>query len=205
MKISYAITVCNEHEEVKSLVYYLANFLDHNDQICILCDSKGEIEKIKSGIPLGGSRIKFETYSFNNNFADLKNYINSMCDGEYIFQIDADEIPSQHLLQNIKPLLYSNPKVDLFWVPRENYVENIQPEHLKLWGWTMDEKQRINYPDYQGRIYKNKETIRWEGKVHETIKGSTGDMMLPPNSPLFLSHKKDIQKQQQQNTFYEHL
>ena len=46
MKISFAITVCNEYEEIKQLVPFLIKNKRINDEIVILFDSKNGDEKV---------------------------------------------------------------------------------------------------------------------------------------------------------------
>ena len=38
MKISYGLTVCNEHEELKNLIEYLFKRIDNEDEIVIVYD-----------------------------------------------------------------------------------------------------------------------------------------------------------------------
>ena len=45
-----------------------------------------------------------------------------MCKGQYIINIDADELPNKWLMKNIKSILEANPTIDLYWVPRVNTV-----------------------------------------------------------------------------------
>ena len=48
----------------------------------------------------------------------------------WIFQIDADELPHESLIINLKELLKLNPTVELFLVPRVNTVDGITQEHI---------------------------------------------------------------------------
>jgi hypothetical protein len=118
---------------------------------------------------------KYYPYDFQQDWLANKNYLGSMCTGEYIFQIDADELPNEFLLQNIKALLEDNP-VDVFIVPRINFVEELTDEHIKQWGWRVNEKGWVNYPDPQKRIYRNDPSIKWrdpkdQPQVHGMVTG----------------------------------
>ena len=62
--------------------------------------------------------IKSYPFNFQQNFLENKNYLGSRCTGDYIFQIDADEIPEEFLIQNLKQIIESNP-VDCFIGPRK--------------------------------------------------------------------------------------
>lgn len=143
------------------------------------------------------------TSKFEGDFAAWKNMLNSYCKGDYIFQIDADEIPEEALIRNLPMLLDLNPDVDLFWVPRWNTVEGITIQDLQNWHWALDNRERINWPDYQGRIYRNAPGIRWEGKVHEKIVGYKKYSFLPDS--CYLHHDKSIEKQRSQNNLYSNI
>lgn len=203
MNISYAITVCDEEEEIKTLLTFLIKSLQDTDEIVILCDvSNTDINLQKFIETLNKPNIHLHKDRFNKNFAEWKNKLNSLCSKDYIFQIDADELPNLSLIMNLKPLLLNNPSLDLIWVPRENYVNGITQDHINRWRWNLDYKNRINFPDYQGRIYKNSKKIYWAGKVHETIHGASVVGNLPPEESCSLLHIKSIFKQEKQNNLY---
>lgn len=201
--ISYAITVCNEVDEFKSLIDHLKKHIGTDDEIVVLCDQNNTTDEIEN-YALSQS-IKFYKDSFSGNFADWKNKLNSYCSGSHIFQIDADEIPNEFLLSNLSEILSANPEMELMWIPRENYVFGITEAHLDKWNWNLDDQNRINFPDYQGRIYQNKPSVYWDGKVHETIKCSGQTGVIPAVTQLSILHKKTIQKQEKQNNLYEEL
>ena len=158
MKLSYAITTHNEYEEINELLGILIHNMDPKDEIVILDDYSDERtqEVFTSWNAQYGHNIdiKVEQRKLNKDFAAQKNYLNSMCSGDYIFNIDADEIPHDALLNQIKTILEMN-EVDLIWVPRINTVDGITDEHIQKWGWKVTEKGWINYPDYQARVYRN--------------------------------------------------
>lgn len=56
----------------------------------------------------------------------------------------------------------------------------------------------INYPDLQGRLWKNNKSIRWVNKVHERLIGYETIATMP----FDIIHKKEIKKQEKQNEFY---
>lgn len=204
MNISYAITVCDEEEEIKTLLTFLVESLQDTDEIVILCDISNKDINLQNFIEtLHKTNIHLHKDRFNKDFAEWKNKLNSLCNKDYIFQIDADELPNASLIMNLKPLLLNNPSLDLIWVPRENYVNEITQDHINRWRWNLDYKNRINFPDYQGRIYKNSTKIHWVGKVHETIHGASAVGTLPPEESCSLLHIKSISKQEKQNNLYD--
>ena len=205
MKISYAITVCNELEEVKRLV----NFLHHNkreeDEIVILLDhsnGKDEVYRYLLTLP---SDIKLYRDRFEGHFADWKNQLTSYCSGDYIFQIDADELPTSQLIIALPSILELNQEVDVFLVPRINTVEGLTQQHIRQWRWNVNEKGWVNFPDYQWRIYRNDSSIKWKNKVHEVLEGFKTSTLLPAEELYCLYHPKTIDRQERQNNYYDTL
>ena len=203
MKISFAITVCNELEEIKKLLPFLLEHKRNEDEIVILYDEKnGSSEVLEYLLPFN-IKPNVQTWRglwWNNNFADWKNKLNEYCTGDYIYQIDADEMVDEYMIGNLHEILLMNPKVDLIFVPRINTVNGITESHIKNWNWKVNEKGWINFPDYQGRIYRK--GMSWYGKVHERIVGGQIFSTLPYDEVYCIQHHKTITKQEKQNKFY---
>ncbi len=203
MKISYAITVCNELEEIKRLVPFLLKHKRPQDEIVILYDEKnGNPEVLEYLLPFN-IKPNVQTWRglwFENNFAEWKNKLNEYCVGDYIFQLDADEMISEYMVKNVHEILSLNTKIDLIFVPRINTVEGLTESHVKMWNWKVDDKGWVNFPDYQGRIYRK--GMSWYGKVHERILGGTYFSSLPTDYEYCIIHEKDISRQEKQNNFY---
>ena len=201
--ISIAITVCNEADELKRLLDFLEDraFHDHYE-IVIQIDKDNYTDEVIGVIVDRG--IKHYFHPLNNDFASYKNELAKHCEGDYILQLDADEMLSEDFLELLPQIIESNPQVDLYYVPRINTVEGLTQEHIQKWGWRV-ENGRINYPDYQTRLYKNTPKIKWVGKVHEQIKGFQQYTLLPQIDELSLIHHKTIEKQEKQNNFYDTL
>jgi len=208
MKISYAITVCNELEEVERLLNLLLENKREQDEIVILVDAPKADDYLL--ITLQGYETQFSSIcviedDFNNHFADWKNKLTSYCKGDYIFQIDADEYPHPYFIKDLPSILGHNSAVDLYAVPRVNTVEGLTQEHIKKWGWIVDGNQWVNWPDFQTRIYRNSPDIKWVNKVHERLQGHKEFAYLPMSEEYALFHPKTIKKQEKQNNYYESL
>ncbi len=201
MKISYGITVHNEWEELQKLLDVLSKNIDKEDEIVVCVD--GDDEKVEAVLGEYLSENKAIVYKrkLDGNFADHKNSVIEYSSGDYIFHIDADEYPSKILLQQLKQILEIN-DVDLIWIPRVNTIDGMTEEHIRKWGWRVTEKRWVNYPDYQARVFRNHKDIRWTRPLHEHIVGCKTYSHLPPLEDLSLYHPKTIQKQEQQNLFY---
>lgn len=209
MKISYAVTVCNELEEIKRLLDFLADKKRDTDEIVIQFDSSGGSEQVKEYIEdfvieHSESNVSVCYFPLDNNFAAFKNNLSKQCIGDYVFQIDADEIPSEVLIDNLPQILEQN-DIDVIMVPRINTVEGLTEAHVAKWSWQVNEHGWVNWPDYQWRIYRRAESITWERAVHEVLTGYKTITQLPAVADLSLVHSKTIDRQEQQNKFYENL
>lgn len=207
MKVSFAITVSTEYDEIKRLIPFLVENKRVNDEIVVLYDSKNGDENVLNFLLKFNKLPNVQVWSsdsFDNHFADWKNKLNSYCDGDYIFQLDADEMLNESMIKNIDQFIELNKEIDLFYFPRVNTVDGITDEHVKEWRWRLDEQNRINFPDYQGRLFRR--GLKWDGKVHEKIIGAKYYSLLPDNEMSYcILHNKNINKQEKQNKYYSTL
>ena len=215
MKISYAVTVCNEFIEIQRLLTFLLEYKRPQDEIVVQMDLNVDDLKncptIKREVfgyimkhnEQGNIRVIF--CPLNNDFGAFKNHLTQQCEGDYIFQIDADEIPNENLIQVLPEVLAENEEIDVFLVPRVNTVEGLTPEHIQKWGWRVNDAGWVNWPDYQWRIWKNKPEITWVNKVHERLDGFKMYTAMPDVEYFALNHPKTIEKQEKQNNYYNTL
>ena len=204
MKISYAITVCNEEVEIQRLVALLLKHKELQDEIVITYDTKNGSKEVKDFLFNHDGNFRLAPFNFLGNFSDLKNHTKESCKGDYIFHLDADEYPHEILMEQLHTVIEMN-DVDLIWIPRVNTVEGLTDEWANKWGWRVTEKGWVNYPDYQARVFRNTDEIKWVRPVHEHISGCKTYAHLPPHEELSLYHPKTIDKQIKQNEFYEGL
>ena len=206
MKISYGITVYNEAEELKKLLNTLIDNIDLGiDEIIVCVDGNDDAVRFELDTFTQNhfDEINTKVYqrSLNKDFAAHKNSVIEKSSGDYIFHIDADEYPNKILIQQLKQIIEMN-DADLIWIPRVNTIEGMTGEHIQRWGWRVTENRWVNYPDYQARVFKNNDKIRWERPLHEVIRGYKTYAHLPPHEELSLYHPKTIEKQEKQNMFY---
>jgi hypothetical protein len=208
MKISYAVTVCNELLELQRLLSFLIENKREVDEIVVFYDTKNgskSVEEYLRARSVNKVPFRWIGYHFDGHFANMKNALTEACLGDYIFQIDADEIPHKSLIEQLPILLEHNSAVELYAVPRVNTVEGLTQEHIQKWGWRVDENSWVNWPDFQTRIYKRSPEIRWKNKVHEVIEGHKEFAYLPMEEEWALYHPKDIKRQEKQNAYYNTL
>ena len=207
MKLSYAITACNEVEETIKLVTQLLNYKEQNSEIVVLLDTpKAPIELVEYlELQANADYITLIESEFDNDFAQWKNFLNFHCKGDWIFQLDADEHLTPDLIVNMESLLDANTDKDMIVVPRINTVEGLTEAHIQKWGWSVNEKGWVNFPDYQTRIFKNSDKIGWSGKVHERIVGFESYTNFPADEIYCIKHPKTIDRQEKQNSYYDTL
>jgi hypothetical protein len=208
INVTYAITVCNELKEITKLVDYLQPRIKSEDEILIQYDEDSATDAVKQYLAIVSQihkSIKVISFPLAGDFASYKNNLKNHANGIFIFQVDADEIPNEYLVENIHQLLEYNKDVDLFFVPRINTVEGLTDMHVKKWGWKLNENGWVNFPDYQTRIYRRTSEIEWTGKVHERIIGYNTLSVLPTDEEYCLYHHKEIERQERQNNYYETL
>jgi len=210
VKISYVITVCDEFSELKRLISVLLQGKRYDDEICVLVDTPHSNEDVINYLKLVESQklLTFKEDKFEGNFADWKNKANAMASGDFIFNIDADEVPNVNLIQCLPEIIDFNDDIEAYWVPRSNTLDGDKDqilEYIASQGWRVDDRNRINYPDMQLRIFKNSPNVKWEGKVHETVKGFESFSQLPLDDGYSLFHPKTLEKQVKQNNLYNNL
>ena len=209
MKISYAIPVCNEHIELEKLLNFLQSHIDKEDQIVVQCDEGNTTPEVEKVLDKADHDLRHQLeiiyFPLKGDFASFKNNLKENCTGDWIFQIDADELPTYHLIRNLKEILKLNPTTEMFMVPRVNTVKGLTQEHITKWGWRVTKEGWVNWPDYQTRILQNVSHIKWENKVHEVLLGHKTQSALPAEEEWCLYHHKHIDKQEEQNNFYDTL
>lgn len=203
--ISYTITACTEESELRVLLQFLKKNITEHDEVVLQLDSQSvtnEVKEVAQSYVGQLQNYKIVEHPLNKDFAQFKNNLKLHCTKGWIFNIDADEIPSVDLLVNLPQIIQMNEEIDVFILPRWNTVEGITEEHINRWGWKYDELGRINFPDWQMRLYRNHPRINWVNKVHERLDGFDKYTFLPTEQEYCLFHNKTIDKQEKQNQLY---
>jgi glycosyltransferase involved in cell wall biosynthesis len=203
MTISYAILTHNEGEYIETLLSFLTTYKRAEDEIVIVDDFSDD-ELTKSILAKYKDQITLQYRVFDGD-ATQKNYLNSLCTKDYILQLDADELVSLEFLNMLPNLLELNDSVDLFIMPRINTVEGLTPEWSNKWGWRVNEKGWVNFPDWQMRLYRNCEWVKWDGLLHSKIEGYKTFNNLPENELFCILHPKQLDRQIAQNTLYDKI
>lgn len=204
--ISYGITVCNEAKELDSLLTFLFQFVDDEDEVIVLQDITSRNTDVDSVLEKYKVKVLHKETFLKGDFASFKNELIKSATKDYLFQIDADEVPQESLMKSIKNVLKKKSGFDMFFIPRINTVKGITEDHITKWKWAVNDKNYINYPDYQMRLFKLNKNIHWVNKVHEKLIGFEKAFYFPTeNFDHCILHHKDIDRQITQNVFYDTL
>jgi glycosyltransferase involved in cell wall biosynthesis len=203
--VSYLVTTKNTVFGLQFLLERLYKYGQNNE--CIILDDYSDdpdMLQILNNVS-GNNFFKVHKHKLDRNYSEHKNYGKSFCQGEYIFQIDDDELPSETLLESLKELINLNKEVDLFWIPRINDFKGVNHINAQQWGWKLtpyEDRFIVNFPDLQGRLFKNLPYIEWKRRLHEKVEGSKTYVHLPSVYELALHHNKTIEKQVETNIKY---
>jgi uncharacterized protein (UPF0297 family) len=206
MKISYAVTVADEIKEIQQLLPLLIQNKQNTDEIVVQYDNQKvtvEVLEYLNDLVYDKKIDRLVGYPLNGDFGTYKQHLNQNCQGEWIFQLDADELLEEQLIGNLGTILDGNDSIDMFFIPRINIVNGLTEAHIQKWRWQVNDKGWVNFPDVQGRLYKNKQSIFWAGKVHEQLQGFESYTIFPQDEMYCIKHIKEIERQERQNALYE--
>lgn len=204
MSISWATTVWNEADELRRLLDKLFQVIDPSDEVVV----QGDQGKVTDGVVSvlhkyrKNPQFKYVEYPLKRDFSAFKNNLIRSCTKDWIVNIDADEMLSDYLFENIRYIIADNPDVDLYRFARINHVLDLTPEYVTKWGWKVDANGRVNFPDRQSRCWRNDGTIKWRNAVHEVLTGFKRYADLPDDDEYCILHIKGIERQVKQNEFY---
>jgi glycosyltransferase involved in cell wall biosynthesis len=144
-KISYLITCSNEIYSLKNLLHRIRFLKEDVDEVVLLLDSdcKDNPKTVDLFSSFSCSNVKKVLHSLNNNYSEHKNFGMTKCSGDYIMQIDADELPTETLLINIKDIIEVNSGIELFFISRINDFIGVTSEHARQWGWRLSPSTSI--------------------------------------------------------------
>ena len=194
MKLTYSIQVCNESRELFSLLNVLTHLIDTEDYIDVVVDSANTTEKVSLVLEHFKDRITvyerpFDTFSKNCQF-----HID-VAKGDYVFHIDADEMPQQSLIQILKQVI-DETGAEILAIPRINIHPGATQEFIEKSKFNINEVGFINWPDFQMRVHKKCDYITWTDELHTKLTGSDKVSGIKPVPSLAMWHIKSIEKQE---------
>ncbi len=145
--LSVAIITLNEEKNIKKCI---ESVIDISDDIVVV-DSFSSDRTCEIAEKLGAKIVK----RVFDDFSSQKNFAVSNCKYDWILSLDADEIVSDELKDEIKKLDLKNTEFSGFLIKRKNIYLGTP---VKVW-----------YPDWKLRLFKKSKGI-WTGKIHEKVK-----------------------------------
>ena len=94
------------------------------------------------------------SFTWNDNFADARNFSFSKASKDYIMWLDADDIITDENIEKILLLKKSNTNTDVF---------------MCKYLMAFDNLNKPNFTFFRERILKRSKNFKWEGFVHEAI------------------------------------
>lgn len=201
--ITFLITACNEKRELEENLKFVNAFKQNGDEVLVLLDEGKSDNEILQIAKDGSDRVIFQT--LNKDFSAFKNFGIKEARNNHVLHLDADEIVNAVIVQVIRNIICNKNDVSGIHIPRINIVNNASSEDLRRFNFTINENGWINWPDYQPRFINKLSGIHFVNKVHETFNDHSKTVFLEASAPYALLHIKDIDKQKQQNQFYDTL
>lgn len=141
MKISFAICTHNEGVYINNLLSSLIRYILFDKsgvkwEIVVVDDfstDKHTLEILNRCVP----QIKLIQHALSGDYASHKNFMNEQCTGDWIFNLDADEIINLDTFGFLPQLLDNNTEIEAYAWPRINTVEGLTFDHVQKWGWVL--------------------------------------------------------------------
>jgi hypothetical protein len=167
---------------------------DAEDNVIVVVDSLHTTDKVARVIDHFKDLITVYERPFDTFIKNAQFHIEKAT-GDYVFSIDADEMPQEALIRNFKKVL-TDTGADVVWIPRINIHPGGTQEFFQEYKFHVNENSWINWPDYQGRLFKKNNKITWGyDEIHPKLVGSEKSVQLQANPQIALWHIKSIEKQ----------
>jgi glycosyltransferase involved in cell wall biosynthesis len=147
-KISAIIITYNEEKNIRRCLSSI-NWVD--EIVVVDSGSTDDTKKIASEFTPRIFDIKWE------GFGKAKNFIKGKASHPWILSVDADEMISEDLKEEIQRITKSEDSLNGYYVPRKS---NFLDRWIKHGGW---------YPDYVLRLFKKDQAKFSDSKVHEKV------------------------------------
>ena len=103
-------------------------------------------------------------------------------------------MPQETLIKNIKKVIQQT-GAEIIFIPRINIHPGLTSDFIRWSEFNVNEMGWINWPDYQGRIWKKCDYIKWSDEVHTKLIGTDKVVKLQPNPQVSMWHIKSMEKQ----------
>lgn len=140
------------------------------------------------------SPVEVLTLPFARNFAAQRNFACERSKGDWIFELDADEIPCRSLLHQMRDIIDNADRdaVDCIGLPRLNFLDGKLVTGPGARGL-----------DYQYRLHRRH--VHWQRPVHEEMVGWKKRVELSLTDGHFLAHMKTSVRHELRNAVYREM
>ncbi len=159
MRLSVFMIVLNEEKRIRASLE-AASFADE----VVVVDGGSQDRTVEIARAMA-TRVHERPF---RDFGDQKNYAMDLCTGDWLLSLDADEVLTPELTNEIRQVLMSSPKEGSFRIHRKS----------RMFGQWM--KYTGTQNDKPVRLFK-KGQARFSGTIHETLTvlGATGQLRHP--------------------------
>jgi len=209
MTICYYIPIKDELEYIKKSIPNIMENMSEGDEILVSVDSVNTPQIIHDY--LDNFNINKVVFEWVDDFSELKNLAFNHTSKDWIFLLDADENISPTFIKDLNKFLdeLQEQNWEGVLVPRintytdlEDYPTYIEDNYLQH---SVNEDGWFYWPEYQLRIYRNLDHIRYMGEIHESLEGLNTVMTLEPSKTYAIIHEKTIAKQLKSDKYYENF
>lgn len=168
LKVNITVTVITLNEE-KDLPSCLGSVAGLADEIVVV--DSGSTDKTLDIAKKYQAKIFYRKF---DNYSNQKNYAAAKASGEWMLSMDADEVITEELADEIKEAV-KNKEYDAYLIPRKNILLG---KEIKYTRWS---------PDKHVWLWK-KMKGEWKGRVHEEVEvnGIIGELK---NHKIHYSYK----------------
>ena len=203
-RLSYAILLYKEKETFIKLMNQLYSH-PHSFEVRVVMDGDNpEILELLETYQTTKDNFHYVRRPLNKNFSAQRNYIGSLCRGDYIVRIDADELMPDEILLGINDYLkfFDKQGYDSIWLPRINYTGQASEKLIKRHKMKIDERGWEGFPDFQLKLYRNFPYLTWINTVHERLTGVKNEYYFPAEEKYAIWHNKPAESRAASNEFY---
>lgn len=175
-------------DEIELLPEYLAALEHWSSLEAIVAVDTGSSDG-SFDLMMGHRSVQLHACPLDRNFSAVRNYGLAFCTSEWVLQLDADERPSDGLLDWISSFVDSEEAkaVELVSIHRENLVaghgigKNTHEQHIRLF-----------------RAHR-----RFQGRIHESLRRGVLERVVVAPPVFLIQHYKTQARQERQNALYE--
>jgi glycosyltransferase involved in cell wall biosynthesis len=205
MRISIALLTHNEATEFHWLMSALAPAASVISEIVVVDDFSesacvAAIRSYEGQLP-----IKFHQRALGKNFAEQRNYMKSLCSGDFVFYLDPDELPVESVVRGLPSIfeMMARLDIDACTLPRLNMLyRSEQPVH----PYSVDPASII-HQDWgdQFRLLRNSPELHWTMPLDEYLTGMRRCYRFPQDLRYALLHPKTVARADERRRFYDTL